>query len=321
LEQIQAKFRNAADTLEEHNGIHNKGHKWIANGTYSISAKISDDVVCQHDERPRKVDSADVFLLLTKAFGRQLINEFVLNGKKQITQRDFIRACDDLRIQGVGMNDLVWVWPLFDGNGDGDVTLEEFSYTLANYRVLVKQFLGTSKAALRKASQGAQKFEETLIKHYYNSPAPAPQKLRTVTSKGARSSASRPLPEADGGTRRNTEQDGAYKDSWFSEELDALHGSTQNDGTDARGGNVGVGTRLETKISEFRTINAVKKAIDSVKQKRRAKSDRRAEHKHRKGTKYGFTKHERRFLGRMKMWIENSIRLSKANVLFTMYSK
>ena len=82
LGDLQSRFRAAEETLALHNDIHKKGHKWITNRTYSISERISEDVVSGHCTRPTKQDSVDVFLLLTKGYGRQLINEFVLNEKK-----------------------------------------------------------------------------------------------------------------------------------------------------------------------------------------------------------------------------------------------
>ena len=41
--------------------------------------------------------------------------------------RDFIRAVDDLRMDNVTIDDIAKCWPIFDMDGDGDLSLDEFS--------------------------------------------------------------------------------------------------------------------------------------------------------------------------------------------------
>ena len=112
-------------------------------------------------------------------------------------------------------------------------------------------------------------------------------------------------------------QNSDYNDAWYSDELDIIHRSARNyEVEDNR--TITPAKKLETSLSEFRTISVIKKAIEVVKQNAETETHHSAEKNQRR---YRFTKHERRFLARMKMWVENGLRLSKANIILMLYSK
>ena len=117
----------------------------------------------------KKKNAEEIFLLLTKHHGRAITKEFVSSGKKKVSMRDFIRAVDDLRMDNVTIDDIAKCWPIFDMDGDGDLSLDEFSYVLANWRHILRRHFSHDQAR-EKADKSIRKFEDTLVTKYYNAP-------------------------------------------------------------------------------------------------------------------------------------------------------
>ena len=201
VERIKNKFHNANVKLQVHNHIHKRAIDWNKHGKKDITStglakKVEfekeidideDETVKKENVNTKKKETTktpihvnnkkkepsvqEIFILLTKSHGRSIINEFILSGKKKVSMRDFIRAVDDIRMENVTMDDIAKCWPLFDIDGDGDVSLDEFSYVLANWRhILHKNF--SNDIAITKNAKSIRDFEDTLVQKYYNAPLP-----------------------------------------------------------------------------------------------------------------------------------------------------
>jgi hypothetical protein len=298
VERIKNKFRNANIHIKKHNHIHKRAIDWHKYGKNDITStglakevEFEEEILIedygnrQKDKntnktinfelanvrKKKKKGMEEIFLLLTKSHGRSIINEFITNGKKKVSIRDFIRAVDDIRMENVTMDDIAKCWPIFDIDGDGDVSIDEFSYVLANWRHILKKNF-SHDTAVTKTATSIRKFEDTLVQKYYNAPTPPKPTIFTARPQSSpnkrRNIAVRPIAEKK--QSNNIE----LKDRYIDRKIDLSKLYFKNKFKDDNDVNDGNSSRmhdnqlLSNKSNPHdlnNTFKAIKYAIDSVK--------------------------------------------------------
>ena len=349
VENIKKRFYNANIKIGQHNHIHKRANDWQKHQISDVSstglvkeaklekelkaieqqhmADMSDNILTKKNK-----NAEEIFLLLTKHHGRAITQEFVSSGKKKVSMRDFIRAVDDLRMNNVTMDDIAKCWPIFDMDGDGDLSLDEFSYVLANWRHILRRHFSHDQAR-EKADKSIRQFEDTLVTKYYNAPEPPRPTVCTVRPQSSpnkrrklqvghlhkvnfsRSVNSRALPDNLG------------EDNYIDGKIDLtklylnnVFDGSQNHPVDRNGQQCD----RSNPQGMNKTYRAIKAAIDFIKSKRSMAHkgiDLDMINRGKKFSKlYNFTKYDRRFLSKMKMLMVSEIVLTPGNFLSVIFN-
>jgi predicted RNA binding protein with dsRBD fold (UPF0201 family) len=273
VEEVRSKFVVGSQQLACHKEIQHTGDKWLKTHQYSQC----DDYVKHDHVLQNEADVFKVFLMLTKTHGREIVEEFITNGKRIITVRDFTRAVDDLRMPGISFHDVAACWPLFDANGDGDVTLDEFQYTLANYRILLKR-LYSNDNAIEKTRKGTLQFQTNLRAKFYNAPPTRPRQRRTIVAHSPRIEG---IQQVDHELTRNSAKtaptsaakDEEFADIWFLDWLDMMRGRLDDKLLFVTDKHNSSRNRMVASLADLNasteTMNAITSAISTITQKRR----------------------------------------------------